>query len=461
MLRKLGDLFGIAVRATDGEIGRVHDFYFDDHTWSIRYMIVDTGGWLSGRLVLISPVALQPPDWHGRAFPVSLTRQQIEDSPTIHSDMPVSRQHEVELHKYYGWPTYWNGGLFSGSVVDLLPQLLVDSEANSSQSSADDQGRARGGDQHLRSVREVTRYHVQATDGQIGHVDDFVVEEETWKIRYIVVDTHDWLPGKHVLLSPSWIEQVSWEESRVRVGLSRHEVNDAPEYHRGMVIDRQYEEALHHHYGRSAHSSKKSSGLSRKRDECGSSPSVESGPEAIGSLIVQLASDDGLVRVNARQSLVAIGAPAVASLIEALRDANRQVRWEAAKALSQIVDPAAAPALVRALQDRGFGVRWLAAGGLIALGSRGLVPLLRALVKRSGSVRLRQGAHHVLRHLARRADLTEVVKPVLAALEGIEPSLQVPVAAEAALEALTGAGSQHHDQRDARRFGKREERIGP
>jgi hypothetical protein len=446
MLRKLGDLFGIAVRATDGEIGRIHDFYFDDHTWSIRYMIVDTGGWLSGRLVLISPVALRPPDWHGRVFPVSLTRQQVEDSPTIHSDMPVSRQHELELHRHYGWPTYWDGGLFSGNVVDLLPQLLVDSQANSRQSSADDQGRARGGDPHLRSLREVTRYHVQATDGEIGHVGDLLVEEETWKIRYIVVDTHDWLPGKHVLLSPSWIEQVSWDESRVQVDLSRHEVKDAPEYHRGMVIDRQYEEALHHHYGRASRLSKEGAGLSRKRENSGSSPSVESGPEAIGSLIVQLASDDGLVRVNARQSLVAIGAPAVASLNEALRDANKQVRWEAAKALNEIVDPAAAPALVRALQDREFGVRWLAAEGLIALGSRGLVPVLRALVERSGSVRLRQGAHHVLHDLARRGDLTEVLQPLVAALEGIEPSLQVPVAAEAVLEALTGAGSQHHDR---------------
>lgn len=455
MLRKLGDLFGTAVMATDGEIGRVHDFYFDDHTWSIRYMVIDTGGWLSGRLVLISPVALQPPDWHGRVFPVSLTRQQIEDSPTIHSDMPVSRQHEVELHKYYGWPTYWDGGLFSGNVVDLLPQLLVDSQANSGQSSADDQGRASGGDPHLRSVREVTRYRVQASDGEIGHVGDFVVEEETWKIRYIVVDTHDWLPGKHVLLSPSWIEQVSWEESSAHVGLSRREVKDAPEYHRGMVIDRQYEEALHHHYGRTSHLSKEGAGLPRERENAGSSPSVESGPAAIGSLIAQLASDDGLVRVNARQSLVTIGAPAVALLIEALRDANRQVRWEAAKALSEIVDPAAAPALARALQDREFGVRWLAAEGLIVLGSRGLVPVLRALVEGSDSIRLRQGAHHVLHDLARRGDLTQVLQPVLAALEGIEPSLQVPVAAEAALEALTGAGSQHHDQSEPHRLRKR------
>jgi hypothetical protein len=436
MLRKLGDLFDIAIMATDGEIGRVHDFCFDDDTWSIRYMIVDTGGWLSGRLVLISPVALRPPDWHGRVLPVSLTRQQVEDSPTIHSDMPVSRQHELELHRHYGWPTYWDGGLFSGNVVDLLPQLLVDSQANSRQSSPDDQGEASGGDPHLRSLREVTRYHVQATDGQIGHVGDFLVEEETWKIRYVVVDTHDWLPGKHVLLSPSWIEQVSWDESRVRVGLSRHEVKDAPEYHRGMVIDRQYEEALHHHYGRTSRLAKEGAGLSQKRDKPGSSPSMESGPEAVGSLTAQLASDDGLVRVNARQSLVAIGAPAVASLIEALRDANSQVRWEAAKALSEIVDPAAAPALVRALQDRGFGVRWLATEGLIALGSRGLTPLLRALVERSDSVRLRQGAHHVLHDLARRRDLTQVLQPVLAALDGIEPSLQVPVAAEAALEAL-------------------------
>lgn len=158
----------------------------------------------------------------------------------------------------------------------------------------------------------------------------------------------------------------------------------------------------------------------------------------ISSLVADLASHDGQVRERARQCLVDIGGPAVALLIEALGDPNSQVRWEAAKALGQIADPVAAPALVKALRDKGFAIRWLAAEGLIALGSKGLVPLLRALIERSDSVWLRQGAHHVLHDLVGRVP-EEVLQPVLAALEGVEPSLEVPLAAETALDALTEA----------------------
>jgi HEAT repeat protein len=161
-------------------------------------------------------------------------------------------------------------------------------------------------------------------------------------------------------------------------------------------------------------------------------------PATISSLIADLASQAALVRTNARQSLVTMGGPAVAPLIEALADPKRQVRWEAAKALSQIADPAAAPALVRALRDRGFGVRWLAAEGLIALGSKGLVPLLRALIEHSDSVWLLQGAHHVLHDLA-KGNLKDLLQPVLASLEGVEPSLEVPVSAETALHTLARA----------------------
>jgi HEAT repeat protein len=156
----------------------------------------------------------------------------------------------------------------------------------------------------------------------------------------------------------------------------------------------------------------------------------------ITSLVADLASSDELVRTDARQSLVDIGGPAVFPLIEALGDPRRQVRWEATKALGEIANPAAAPALVKTLRDTEFSVRWLAAEGLIALGSKGLRPLLRALIEYSDSVWLRQGAHHVVHDLA-RGDLKEVLQPVVAALQGIEPSLEAPLAARAALDALT------------------------
>jgi HEAT repeat protein len=173
-------------------------------------------------------------------------------------------------------------------------------------------------------------------------------------------------------------------------------------------------------------------------------------PATIGSLIGDLASKDGLVRESARASLVAVGRPATGALIKSLADRHRQVRWEAAKALSQIADPRAAPALVRALEDDEFSVRWLAATGLTALRSKGLAPLLRALTKRSDSVSLLQGAHHVLHDVMRRGVPKEVVQPVLAALEDVEPSLEVPLAARAALDALARARGPRGGRRSLR-----------
>lgn len=172
----------------------------------------------------------------------------------------------------------------------------------------------------------------------------------------------------------------------------------------------------------------------------------------IGSLIGDLASKDGIVRESARLGLVAVGRPAAGALIKLLAVRNRQVRWEAAKALSQIVDPTAAPALVKALEDEEFSVRWLAAKGLIALRSKGLPPLLRALIKRSDSGFLLHGAHHVLRDLVRRGVSKDVVQPLLAALEDVEPSLEVPPAARAALDALprTRTGSQRGGRKSLR-----------
>ncbi len=249
MLRSAEELPGFAVHATDGNIGKVEDLYFDDRTWRIRYMVVDTGGWLTGRQVLISPVALRQPDWPGHQFPVSLTKQQVEDSPAILSDLPVSRQHEIDLHQYYGWPSYWGGGMYPGEMLSFYPEISQlakgpEKDPASYESPTD------GGDPHLRSVRAVTGYHVQAVDGEIGHVEDFILDESTWAVRYLVVDTRNWLPGKRLLMSPRRIDEVIWPEARVRAHLTQHEVKEAPEYHRGMTIDAQYEEAVHAHYRR-------------------------------------------------------------------------------------------------------------------------------------------------------------------------------------------------------------------
>ena len=249
MLRNVKDLRGYAIAATDGVIGAVDDLYFDDEDWAIRYLIVDTGNWLSGRKVLISPLAIGHPDWLGQLLPVSLTKAQIERSPDIDTRKPVSRQYETEFLGYYGYPHYWGGaglwgmGAYPGS---LTTEAAFDEEMRARTISAS----ASPDDCHLRSCRAVTGYHIHAADGDIGHVSDFLVGDRSWAIRYLIVDTSNWWVGHTVLVAPQWIEGVSWPDARVSVDLTRHAVKEAPRYDPAAQLDRQQEEGMYQHYGR-------------------------------------------------------------------------------------------------------------------------------------------------------------------------------------------------------------------
>jgi len=244
MRRSLNDLVGYTIRANDGDIGKVAEFYFDDQGWTIRYVVVDTGGWLSGRKVLISPVAFGRPDWESHAFPVNLTKEQVRNSPSIDTDKPVSRQHETELHQYYGWPVYWGSGLVFGGV-QASPLLVMETVQEDEASPEEPEGNT-----HLRSTSQVAGNHIEATDGEIGHVEDFVVDDETWAIRYLLVDTRNWLPGKHVLVSPRWSKPVNWAESRVFVDLTRDAIKNSPEFDPRKPVTLDYEGELHDYYGR-------------------------------------------------------------------------------------------------------------------------------------------------------------------------------------------------------------------
>jgi hypothetical protein len=222
----------------------VDNFYFDDEAWTIRYLVADTGNWLRGRKVLISPIAFGNADSHGNRLNVKLTKKQVEESPSIDTDKPVSRQHEVDYHDYYGYPYYWRGPYLWGPTYD--PQLLVADQRRIEERRA---AREEASDLHLRSTAKVTGYHIEATDGDIGHVEDFIIDDETWEIRYMVVDTRNWWPGKKVLVSPRWINRVSWDDSKVYVNISRRAIKNAPEYHPD-ALTREYEEKLHEHYDR-------------------------------------------------------------------------------------------------------------------------------------------------------------------------------------------------------------------
>ena len=235
MLHSIQTLKGLSIGATDDQIGNIDEAYFDDSRWAIRYLVTDTGGWLSGRKVLVSPRSIQRIEWPHRVVHVNLNRQQVENSPPIDTDKPVSRQHEIEYSDYYGYAPYWMG-------ADLWPVALPRDEL------ARLEHERTYGDPHLRSSREVVGYYVAATDGDIGHIDDILFDDVDWALRYFVIDTRNWWPGKQVLVATSWIDTIDWAEQKVSISLSRAEIESSPEYHPGRVLGRDYEEALHRHY---------------------------------------------------------------------------------------------------------------------------------------------------------------------------------------------------------------------
>jgi hypothetical protein len=254
MLRKLTDLTGFTIGALDGDIGKVHDFYFDDQTWAVRYLIADTGPWLFGRRVLISPVVVDKPLWEARVLPVDLTKEQIEHSPDVNLEQPVSHQQEIELHRHYGWPQYWSEGAMMGTV---MPQISATAAANAARYDTQTAVAAEEetievaatGERHLRSVKDVAGYVLHATDGKIGHIDDFFASETDWIIRYLLVDTQNWLPGRKVLISPEWVEQIDWADHEVNVKVTRAQIKDSPEYKPQGTLPRDYESDLHAYYG--------------------------------------------------------------------------------------------------------------------------------------------------------------------------------------------------------------------
>ena len=247
MLRNSAHLKGFAIQAGDGELGTVDQLYFDDKTWAIRYFVVETGGWLGGRRVLISPISVVHADWQAKRVDVALTKNQVEHSPNVDTHQPISRRHEAQYYGYYGYPCYWDGPYLWGPA--FYPAGLAIPTFASREALAERIARELT-DSHLRSTEAVTGYTIEASDGEIGHVDGFVVDDEAWAIRYIEVATRNWWPGKKVLVSPAWIERVSWADSKVNVGLSREAIQNGPEYTESMAITREYENRLYSHYGR-------------------------------------------------------------------------------------------------------------------------------------------------------------------------------------------------------------------
>jgi hypothetical protein len=243
MLRSMKDIQGYVLGAQDGEIGRCSDFLFDDRKWTVRYIVADTHKWLPDRKVLISPISIGDADGTTRTLNIGLTRDQIRDAPPLDADAPVSRQYEIAFNKYYDWAHDWGGASVWGGQA--YPRLLHREEAD--RRVPEDTG----DDPNLRSIKEVVGYHIQATDGDIGHTEDFIVDQDSWMIRYMVIDTRNWLPAsRNVLVAPNWVNRVDWKRSKVLVDLTRSQVKNSPEFDPSLPVNRSYEATLYDFYGR-------------------------------------------------------------------------------------------------------------------------------------------------------------------------------------------------------------------
>lgn len=241
MLRSSDDLRRMSLHATDGELGHVEEFYFDDETWTVRYLVVRTGTWLSGRAVLLSPTVVTGADWTGHRLSVSLTMDQVRNSPDVSTDRPVSRLQELEYLQYYDQPPYWMlGAEVGGSAIAIdaaMRAAAAEAEAAGSEPPT-----------HLRSAREVRGYHIEASDGSIGHLRAYLIDDDTWRVRYLVVDTSTWWFGKDVVISPAWVSKVSWGGRSLHVKHTREAIKSSPAYDPHTPMTRDYADSLDQYF---------------------------------------------------------------------------------------------------------------------------------------------------------------------------------------------------------------------
>jgi len=246
MLWNASSIYGYAIEASDGPLGTVSDLLFEDTNWAARWFVVDTGGWLSGRKVLLPLSALGQPDRALRRFPVKLTMQQVKDSPDVDTDQPVSRQMEARVYSHYKWDPYWGGSNFNMNAM-ATPFVTPLWSTPPDPRNADDQPAK--GDPHLRSVTAITGYHIHATDGEIGHVDDLLIDEIDWSVSYISVDTSNWWLGQKVLISPRSVRKIDWAERLIYLDVDRQKVKDSPAVEPNTTVDQAYVLKHREHYG--------------------------------------------------------------------------------------------------------------------------------------------------------------------------------------------------------------------
>jgi hypothetical protein len=246
MLKPATQTNGCGIAAADGHIGHVSDVLFDDQTWMVRWIVVECGSWLMRRNVLLPPLALGHLDLVAREFSVRLSKKHISDSPNIDTDKSVTRHMEGSVYNHYGWTPYWNTGFYFGGGGYLggalgAPYLMpTDAAVKTDQGDPDDP--------HLRSANTVVGYHIEATDGVIGHVEDLLLEDADWSLRYLIVNTKNWWPGKKVMILPSSIKHIDWSDRLVLIDVDRNKVQNSPAFSDFSGVDRSFDQAIDRHY---------------------------------------------------------------------------------------------------------------------------------------------------------------------------------------------------------------------
>lgn len=245
MIHNVDKIEGYSIHATDDELGKAKAFLFDDEKWTIRYLVADTRKWLPGRKVLISPISFKQINHEEEHISVNLTKQQVKDSPDIDTDRPVSREQEMKMNQFYGWGNYWGAPGIWGPAATYPNELAgqpgapMDYEAESAEES------------HLRKTSEIEGYQVHASDGDFGHVESFLIDDDQWKIRYLIIDTKTWGSGKKLLISPAWVTEISWAQKRLHVAVDQETIREAPEYDPDEPITKAYEQKLSNLFNRS------------------------------------------------------------------------------------------------------------------------------------------------------------------------------------------------------------------
>ena len=247
MFCNLNNLLKFKIVTKEGAMGHVHDIFFDDHAWKVRYFVDSVGSWFHERQVLVAPVNIREVDWENHELKVDLTKEQVGECPEISQHKPICLQKREALDRFYTWPDtpmIWDSGIPNTSII--TPPVSYEQRNEKTETVQVSEG----DEPNLRSVREVEKYHIEATDGAIGHLENFLVEEDGLDIRYLVVNTHNWTPGRKVLIAPQWIRRISWDDSRIYVGYDQEHIRTSPEFDPTSSLIRQDEKRLYDYYQR-------------------------------------------------------------------------------------------------------------------------------------------------------------------------------------------------------------------